>query len=95
MATAGAFTADGNQLIELTGPRGTTGSFNTLYANGDFGGGTLNIEVSPDGGTTWFAITETELTVVGLVNFQAEFSHNGLRVVLAGATAPSLNYWVL
>ena len=65
--------------------------FNTLYASGTFGSGTLSIELSPDG-NTWFALEDT-LAAKGFINFQARFKI--ARLTLAGASSASIAFWIL
>jgi hypothetical protein len=63
----------------------------TLHAFGTFGGGTLSLEVSPDG-TNWVpaqASTPATLTVPGTVTWQG--LAKGIRAKLTGATAANLN----
>ena len=57
-----------------------------LFAVGDFGGGTLSLEASPDNGVTWFTVEE--LRAPGrLIRYLV--SGEKVRITLDGATAPS------
>ncbi len=68
------------------------GGFVTLLAAGTFGSGTITVQASPDGGTTWIDTIAT-LTAAGVVNF---ISGAGVtyRLNLTGSTTPSINAWV-
>lgn len=78
-----------------TAPVQWSGGEGAAYAWGTFGGGTVTLQLSPDGGTTWFNVDRPGDTYV-------TFAANGtggfklglckLRFVLAGSTAP--NVWV-
>lgn len=70
----------------------SSGGFMSLLASGTFGGGTLTVQASPNGGTTWIDTTAT-LTAAGIVNFVAGAGVL-VRLNLTGATAPNLNAWV-
>jgi len=67
----------------------------TVAAWGTFGGGTLTMEMSPDGGTTWIALdpsgsTVNTFTANGVGNFQINIDCL-VRATLSGATTPSVN----
>lgn len=70
----------------------SAGDFMSLVASGGFGGGTLTVQVSPDGGTTWIN-TPATLTAAGVTNF---IGGEGLlfRLALTGAAGASLTAWV-
>lgn len=70
----------------------------TVWATGTFGGGSLALEGSPDSGTTWVAIPDqagspVAFTENGLINIElyANSADTKVRLVLTGATAPSIN----
>lgn len=82
----GTFAADGSSEVV------TAGRFTVLAGSdggADFGGGTLTVEISHDGVlyTTAYSFTEegaqTSVDYVGGVN---------LKLTLAGATSPDLDY---
>lgn len=78
-----AMTADGTlDSIQWRGGAGT------LFAQGSFGGGTLTVEFTLDGGTTWTAVSGVSLTAAG--NDAIDVGPVILRVKLAGATNPSI-----
>jgi len=62
----------------------------TVFAYGTFGGGTLELQASPDGGTTWITIPGTTFTNNGIGNFQINLDCL-VRATLSGSTAPNLN----
>lgn len=71
----------------------SAGDYITLIAQGVFGGATITVELSPDGGTTWVA-TSAVLTATGVQNF---IGGEGLkfRLTLSGATGTTnVNAWV-
>lgn len=70
----------------------SAGEYMTLVVAGTFGGGTVTIQCSPNGGTTWVD-TEATFTAAGVKNI---IGGEGLqfRLNLTGATSPSLNAWV-
>lgn len=63
-----------------------------VVASGTFGSGTVTLQVSPDGGTTWVTTGKT-LTADGSV-FQDFPAGSRLRVALTGATGPDLDVWI-
>ena len=64
----------------------------SFIASGTFGGATLTVEISPDGGTTWVS-TGSTLTAAGVVEL-AYGEGTSLRVTLSGATGTtSVNVW--
>lgn len=85
----GNFDADGQIYLDVRGAAGGT-PFNTVYANGDFGGGTLKVQASPDG-TTWFDIEYATLNASGYINIQMKFVH--IRLDLSGSITPNLDIW--
>jgi hypothetical protein len=64
----------------------------TVYASGGFGGGNVQMQVSPDGGTTWVN-DGTTITADGVTEFST--AATAVRAVLAGATAATLSLWVV
>ena len=63
-----------------------------LYVLGTLGGGTVVLQASPDGGTTWQTITSA-ITTVGRTLITV-CSQCPLRLNLSGATSPSVNAWI-
>lgn len=94
-AQTGTFTDNGTIALGRVGPSKAPGSFNTLFGKGDFGSGTLKIQVAPDknGTTNAVDLVDAELTADGAVNFQARGEE--FFVTLAGASGPDLTWWVL
>lgn len=100
MATiaSGTFSANGNSSeFNITH---IDGSASTVLASGDFGGGTLTLQISPDSGTTWInSGSDGQLTAAGF--FKYEFTNAAKsgqligRLNLAGATSPDVDYWVV
>ena len=71
--------------------------WNEFAASGSFGSGTLSLQRSTDGGTTWIPIGAAsnlaQLTASGTIGFLCA---SGLvRVVMLGSTSPSVVYSVL
>lgn len=64
----------------------------TVMCSGGFGGGNIQMQVSPDGGTTWVNAGAT-ITADGATDFA--FAATAVRAVLAGATASTLSLWVV
>jgi len=58
--------------------------FFTCFVSGTFDGGTVTLEISPNGGTTWFQ-TGVSLTAAGAQN--VEFRANAVRGVVSGGGA--------
>jgi len=85
--------ADGqSDSIEHTGGR------RTAIITGDFGGGTVTIQISPDGGTTWVTMTDQdgtdkEWTDDATVTIGPLDSCH-MRFDLTGATNPDLDAWL-
>jgi hypothetical protein len=59
----------------------------TIHVYGTFGSGTISLEGSTDGGTTWTAYSTT-YTAATITTFEA--GNILIRAKLAGATNPSL-----
>ena len=79
---------------------GSTSSLNwdgrtgQVIASGTWDSATLQLEVSPDDGTTWISIgDEGKLTDDGAFNFNLNPCNVRLTVVSAGAST-SLNAWI-
>jgi hypothetical protein len=71
------------------------GGMGTVQADGDFGSGTLSLEVSSDGGTTYTnGGTSVQLTAEGLFNFTLPSNDLLVRLDLTGATAPDIDWWI-
>ena len=59
-----------------------------FFATGDFGGGCLELEASPDGGVNWFTVDA--LTCPGrLIRYLV--SGEKVRLTLSASTNPSIN----
>ena len=57
-----------------------------FYATGDFGGGTMSLEASPDDGVTWFTVDK--LHQAGrLIRYLV--SGERVKLILCGATNPN------
>lgn len=70
------------------------GGAGTLFVTGTFGGGTATLEILAPDGVTWLTVgAGTTLTTAGAAGFTAPV--RPIRVTLAGATAPSIQAWVL
>jgi len=74
-----------------------------VAASGTFGSGTLTLQTSPDGGTTWFAIG-TAITAAGFITVGSPLVIPGsvtsgtqrlYRLVLTGATSPTITARVI
>jgi len=72
------------------------GSKGRIQARGGFGGGTLTLETSQDGGTTWVVDGTFSLTAAGVENINSDVPRGSKwRFVLTGATTPTLSIFVL
>lgn len=69
-------TTDGSEL----GIGTLKGSFQTIFIWGDFTGGTVSIEVSPDAGVTWFATGITGIAAKTMSNLDVSHRNNALRI---------------
>ena len=59
-----------------------------FFAVGDFGGGTICLEASPDNGANWFTVDQ--LTKPGrLIRYLV--SGEFIRITLAASTSPNIN----
>ena len=96
-------TADGEtEGAKIYNPNNGTNIYQVVYASGTFGGGTLTIQISNDGGTTWFAATNSvgNVTFTGdgadrLFLLAGDVRNNDkqikVRGSLSGATSPDIN----
>lgn len=86
-----SITDNGNADLGITRKAGLF----TIYASGTFGGGTLKVQASPDG-SAWFDVPNgggtLQLTSAGIMT--VAIAADALRVVLSGATSPSLSVWM-
>ncbi len=80
-------TADGDYFFDIWGPGKAIGDFNTLYAKGNFGSGTLTANATPDKSTK-FPITGSDLTAAGFVNLLVK--SEGFILSLTGSTAAAI-----
>ena len=84
---SGSLSGDGSSAAYKT-QRGKV----VFAADGSFGGGSMNAEVTTDGGTTW--ITVGAVTSDGSV--QVDFPYPvEVRFTMAGSTTPSVNYVII
>lgn len=85
-----SMTSDGSsEAVLIPGPFNDLSSkLRTIYAWGTFGGGTLTVEVSPNG-TVWFPLTSPVFVAKGMSNI--ELKALKIKFTLAGATGPSIN----
>lgn len=100
----GNITADGNTSgASINNPNNGANIFQVIYASGDFGSGTLTVQISNDGGTTWYAATDSTgsvtLTDDGAVrtfllgsNDPVSSTQVKIRLNLSGATNPDIDY---
>ena len=65
----------------------------TLYYYGTFGSGTVALQASPDGGTTWVTIPSSTASSATVQNLEIRATH--LRPTLSGSTSPSLKILLL
>lgn len=61
-----------------------------LVAFGTWGGGTLTLEYTVDGGTTWIALSGLSMTANGTTGDIRAASGTLFRPVLTGSTSPAL-----
>lgn len=67
---------------------------NTLYAFGTFDTATIALEASPDGGTTWLAVTDASFTEAGMIRL--DFAATHIRAVVSSVGgSTSLSFWIL
>lgn len=93
-------TADGYYYFDVPGPLGSRDTeFNTLYAEGDFGGGQLQLYVVPDYTVRQdldvgksLPVSDVVLTSSGFQTFQVKSC--GYIVRVTGSTNPNLKVWI-
>lgn len=85
MAKKHVFTADGSSPI-IYG----RGGVRAAVASGDFGGGSLGLEVSHDDGANWISDSGVIFTSDGVLSFYAP-KELPFRLTLTGSTNPDLN----
>lgn len=83
--------------IEAYNPVGKEAAFATVQAFGTWGGATLVLQGSNDGGTTWAAIddmngTAVSFTANGYAGIRTAF--NALRVAMSGGTGDDVDVWL-
>lgn len=95
-------TANGTAIFDWRSHRGATPNMGTFAAYGTFGGGTVTLTVSFDGGVTYLPLQRIIGTAIiytqdGYDNFQLMSSQNpiateGIKIkaTLTGATTPSI-----
>ena len=76
-----------------TGGRTPKENIRTVYCWGTFNGATVTVEVSPDGGATWFAVSGLSFTSQDAINMEVRASQ--VRGVVTGGTSPSINMLVI
>lgn len=79
-----AVDANGNSTVATR-----AGKLYSFWADGTFGGGTVKLQASSDGTVAYTDIPSSSLTSAGGFTFMAPT--NFLRVVMSGATSPSVN----
>ena len=88
-----AFAADGNGSNIVVDPGNDVILSIYTGANATIGGGTLTLQVSPDGGTTFVDTADISVTVVSADSLVAHVQAKGslFRLNLNGSTAPNLD----
>ena len=90
LGKANTLTANGTYLLPVKGAKGAPGGMSTIYANGDFGGGTLTAYATPDG-------TDTNKFSIGTIADDAfldvTMKSAGIILILTGSTTPTLKVW--
>jgi len=66
----------------------------TLYIYGAFNSATVAVEISPDGGTTWFPITDLTAVAAKTVT-QLHLTATHIRGVVTGGSSPAINMVLL
>lgn len=89
----GTFTSSGQSaVLALSEVFGHDG-IHTLYGKGTWDGGSMKVQVSPDG-TNWFDLAGASLSGDGLFNF----SSKGYQLRLdfsGGSSSEDVDYWLL
>jgi hypothetical protein len=92
VSASGTFTADGSVAVTIqVDPHRSTPL--TLFGDGNDGGGTLKVQVTPDGNPanatdlTGISLTAAGYKVLPLIQ-------GCFLVVLSGSTTPSLKWWL-
>ena len=82
-----------NNNITANGEYTFTADFNlgTLISHGDFGGGTLTLEISMDG-TNYTLAPDSEMTTATAYNVLGAFNHG--KLILTGATNPDITIYI-
>lgn len=88
-----SFTLNGFSQLPVTTIEGVSAVSVPWFATGSFGSGTLVLQVSPDGGTTWFTV-QAGLTAAGL-QVANPVTDALARFTLTGATSPSISILLL
>lgn len=69
---------------------GWSGGHGRVVASGTFGSGTLELDASIDGGSTWVGVgVNGQLTAAGTFEFSGDQATQ-YRLTLSGATSPSI-----
>lgn len=91
MATSQTITANLTASGSTSSVRWSGVYLGHFYAHGTFGGGTLTLQYSVDGGSTWLTADSENLvfTAAGSNNFQ--LPHCLVRITLSGATDPDID----
>lgn len=99
MALKATLTIDGNETVLLNAKNKRTGidPIYTAYVYGDFGGGTVSVSLSPDGGTTDItaidsgsAVNITSDEARNIIVNSDESNPVQIRFTMAGATNPDV-----
>jgi hypothetical protein len=63
-----------------------------IAAQGTWGSGTIQLQVTPDAGTTWINVSGISITADGTVTFAC--APGQVRLNLSGSGGASLNAWI-
>lgn len=97
-------TADGNSNFTWLSLRKEVQNNGSLFVYGNFGGGTVAVNISPDGGVTFIPMLDqlgnaVSFTSDGMQNFYLNGCSNPIedqqvviQFALTGSTSPSLTY---
>ena len=94
MSKTGNFEANGSQVASA----GNANVLNTLYVWGNFGGGNIKIDCTPDGSEYFDIIdpdTNVELVISAKKAIAFRVKSRSFRLTLAGATAPDVKWAIL